>query len=356
MDISQYDYSLPASLVAQFPAQKRSASRLLVAEADEGYRDIQFENIIDELNPGDLLVVNDTRVLPARMFGKKPSGGKVEIMLERIVDDRCALVMLGSSKPIRGGQALLLGNEHHLASGGEHKLASGDCALTVGARRGQFFELLFPKGYNARDAFERWGCMPLPPYITRAANTFDRRRYQTVYAKNLGAVAAPTAGLHFDQPLIDRLRRRGVAWGAITLHVGAGTFQPVRCQDIRCHRMHHERVEVGEQVCRQIARAKARGGRVIAVGTTVVRALESAAQTGRLTPASMDTDLFIFPGYEFNIVDALVTNFHLPKSTLLIMVSAFAGYERIMAAYRYAINHGYRFYSYGDALFLQRQP
>ncbi len=356
MDISQYDYSLPESLIAQFPTPKRSSSRLLVVESDEGYRDIQFKNIIDQLNPGDLLVVNDTRVLPARMFGKKPSGGKVEIMLERIVDDQCALVMLGSSKPIRKGQVLLLGNEHHLVPDNEHKLTPGNCTLVVGGRQGQFFELLFPEGYNVRDTFERWGCMPLPPYITRDASAFDSHRYQTVYSKTPGAVAAPTAGLHFDQPLIDRLRQRGVAWGAITLHVGAGTFQPVRCRDIRSHQMHHECVEVGEQVCQQIAQTQAQGGRIIAVGSTVVRALESAAQSGRLTPASMDTDLFIFPGYKFNIVDALVTNFHLPKSTLLIMVSAFAGYERTMAAYRYAIDNGYRFYSYGDAMFLQRQP
>lgn len=347
MNISQYDYSLPASLVAQFPTPKRSSSRLLVTQSGEGYRDIQFEDIIDELNPGDLLVVNDTRVLAARMFGEKPSGGKVEIMLERIMDDQRALVMLGSNKPIRKGQILLVGSEN--------KLTTGDCALVVGGRQGQFFELLFPEGYNARDTFERCGYMPLPPYITRDTNTFDSQRYQTVYSKIPGAVAAPTAGLHFDQPLIDRIHQRGVAWGTITLHVGAGTFQPIRCQDIRAHQMHHERVEVGAEVCQQIAQTQAQGGRIVAVGTTVVRALESAAQSGKLMPGCMDTDLFILPGYKFNVVDALVTNFHLPKSTLLIMVSAFAGYEKIMAAYRYAIDNGYRFCSYGDAMFLQRQ-
>lgn len=347
MDINRYDYSLPEDLIAQLPTPKRSSSRLLVVESGADYRDIFFENIIDEIKPGDLLVVNDTRVLPARMFAGKPSGGKVEIMLERIIDEQCALVMLGSNKPVRKGQVLLLGSEHDLAPGA--------CALEVGNRHGTFFELLFPSGNNVRDTFERWGYTPLPPYINRHTDSFDSHRYQTVYSKIPGAVAAPTAGLHFDQLLIDRLRQRGVAWGAITLHVGAGTFQPVRCQDIRHHQMHHERVEVGEEVCRQIVQTRARGGRIIAVGTTVVRALESAAQSGRLLAESMDTDLFIFPGYKFNVVDALITNFHLPKSTLLIMVSAFAGYERIMAAYRYAIDNGYRFYSYGDAMFLQRQ-
>lgn len=339
MNISQYDYALPPSLIAQFPTQERSASRLLVVESAAGYRDVQFGDIVDQLNPGDLLVVNDTRVLPARMFGKKPSGGKVEIMLERIVDERCALVMLGSNKPVQAGQELLV----------------GDFRLTVSARQGRFFVLEFPQECTAKAVFERWGGMPLPPYITRDTNAFDSQRYQTVYSKTPGAVAAPTAGLHFDRPLIERLEQRGVGWGTITLHVGAGTFQPVRCEDIRAHQMHHERVEVGEKVCQQIAQTRAQGGRIVAVGTTVVRALESAAQSGELIPDCMDTDLFIFPGYQFNVVDALITNFHLPKSTLLIMISAFAGYEKIMAAYRYAIAQGYRFYSYGDAMFLQRQ-
>ncbi len=339
MNISQYDYPLPTSLIAQFPAEKRSASRLLIAESDGSYRNTQFTNISDVLHPGDLLVANDTRVLPARIIAKKPSGGKVEIMLERIVDNHCALVMLGSNKPIRKGQVLLV----------------GDWTVVVAGRQRPFFELLFPQDCHVGEVFQHLGSIPLPPYITRHTRALDRERYQTVYSKTPGAVAAPTAGLHFDRPLIKRLQQYGVDWGSITLHVGAGTFQPVRCQDIRRHQMHHERVEVSAEVCEKIALTRMRGGRVIAVGTTVVRALESAAQSGGLIAAAMDTNLFIYPGYQFNVVDALITNFHLPKSTLLMMVSAFAGYERIMAAYRYAIAHHYRFYSYGDAMFLQRQ-
>ena len=340
INISQYDYALPESLIAQFPAEQRTSSRLLVVEAGtgNGYRNLQFAHIIEELNAGDLLVVNDTRVLPARVYAKKPSGGKVEIMLERVLGAHKALVMLGANKPLRTGQELLV----------------GDCTLVIGGRQGAFFELLFPPSRQVEAMFERWGTMPLPPYITRDSTVCDNQRYQTVYAKAPGAVAAPTAGLHFDEALIEQLQQHGVDWGSVTLHVAAGTFQPVRCHDIRSHQMHHERVEVSEAMCQKIAQTRVRGGRVIAVGTTVVRALESVARSGRLMAGSMDTDLFIYPGYTFNVVDALITNFHLPKSTLLMMVSAFAGYERVMAAYRYAIEQGYRFYSYGDAMFLQR--
>ena len=274
ININQYDYALPESLIAQFPAEQRTSSRLLVVEAGDGYRNLQFTHIIAELNAGDLLVVNDTRVLPARVYAKKPSGGKVEIMLERVLGAHKALVMLGANKPLRTGQELLV----------------GDCTLVIGGRQGAFFELLFPPSHQVEAMFERWGTMPLPPYITRDSTVCDNQRYQTVYAKAPGAVAAPTAGLHFDEALIEQLQQHGVDWGSVTLHVGAGTFQPV-----------------------------------------------------------------LYPGYTFNVVDALITNFHLPKSTLLMMVSAFAGYERVMAAYRYAIEQGYRFYSYGDAMFLQRQ-
>jgi S-adenosylmethionine:tRNA ribosyltransferase-isomerase len=339
MDISQFDYHLPDSLIAQFPSESRSDSRLLVVGEGDEYRDIRFRDIGEVLRPGDLLVVNDTRVLPARVTGRKPSGGKVEIMLERMVDEHHALVLLRSNKPLRNGQELL----------------AGDCTLSVCGRQGQFFKLKFPDDRDAKSFFERWGSVPLPPYISRAPGELDSQRYQTVYSASSGAVAAPTAGLHFDQQLIDRLGEYGVGWGAITLHVGAGTFQPVRCENVRDHQMHHEMIRVGQEACEKIARTRMAGGRIVAVGTTVVRALESAAQAGSLVPGTLDTNLFILPGYKFNVVDALITNFHLPKSTLLMMVSAFAGYERIMDAYQFAIENKFRFYSYGDAMFLERK-
>ncbi len=340
MDISQYDYFLPESQIAQHPTVDRTSSRLLVVGRSKAdFRDLQFSNIIELLMPDDLLVVNNTRVLPARLFGHKPTGGKVEIMLERILSDTIALVMLGSNKPVSIGQSILI----------------SDIVLTVKCRQGQFFELQFPEQLKAIDAFDRWGTMPLPPYISRQVMSSDQKRYQTVYSKIPGAVAAPTAGLHFSEALIEEITHKGVSWGTITLHVGAGTFQPVRTQNIRCHQMHREWIEVDRKVCEQIQQTRSRGGRVIAVGTTVVRALESAAQSGDLISSSKDTDLFILPGFEFNVVDALVTNFHLPRSTLLMMVSAFAGYEKVMTAYNYAIDNNFRFYSYGDAMFLERQ-
>ncbi len=339
MDIDQYNYALPASLIAQYPNNNRSSSRLLVVGRTASYQDMLFNNILDVLRPGDMLVVNDTRVLPARMIAKKPTGGKVEIMLERMIDDRCAWVLLGSNKAIRDGQVLMV----------------GDYRLVVSGRKDQFFRLQFPGNQNAEAVFQQWGCMPLPPYITRQPTGYDTERYQTVYAKNPGAAAAPTAGLHFDKPLIDRIKRQGVGWGAITLHIGAGTFQPVRCQDVQLHRMYGERFQIDNAVCTRIARTRARGGKIIAVGTTVVRALESAAQSGNLVAGAGETELFILPGYKFKVVDGLITNFHLPKSTLLMLVSAFAGHEKIRAAYQYAIDKGYRFFSYGDAMYLLRQ-
>jgi S-adenosylmethionine:tRNA ribosyltransferase-isomerase len=339
MDISQYDYALPEELIAQQPCRVRSASRLLVVKQSiDYYHDTTFNSIENILGSDDMLVVNDTRVLPARILAKKPTGGKIEIMLERILNDGLVLVLLRSSKPIKDGQVLIV----------------GEFSLVVTGRQGQFFKLQFPNNSSAEQIFELWGSTPLPPYISRKPTEIDSERYQTVYAKNPGAVAAPTAGLHFDDHLIEKLKQRGVMWGSVTLHVGAGTFQPVRCQDIRSHQMHKERYFIDEKVCEKIAETRRRGGKVVAVGTTVVRALESAAQSGDLVAGHGETDLFILPGYEFKVIDGLITNFHLPKSTLLMMVSAFSGYEKIMAAYQYAVSRKYRFFSYGDAMYMEK--
>ncbi|MCY3768589.1 MAG: tRNA preQ1(34) S-adenosylmethionine ribosyltransferase-isomerase QueA [Gammaproteobacteria bacterium] len=341
MDVQQFEYELPEALIAQYPLESRTASRLLVLGDQPG--DLQhctFENLLQLVNAGDLLVVNDSRVLPARLSGRKPTGGKVEIMLERIEDDCHALVLLGSSKPVRINQVIEL----------------GEFRLKVVGRQDQFYLLRFPAGHHPREIFKKYGRTPLPPYISRAPEDHDIQRYQTVYARVPGAVAAPTAGLHFDRELLDRLRQRGVDTASVTLHVGAGTFQPVRIADVSRHRMHRERMAVEAETCEKITMARSRGGRIIAVGTTVVRALESAVHEGRLLPTSTDTGLFILPGFRFRVVDALITNFHLPKSTLLMMVSAFAGLERTLAAYQGAIEKQYRFYSYGDAMFVERRP
>jgi S-adenosylmethionine:tRNA ribosyltransferase-isomerase len=339
MDINQFDYKLPLSLIAQYPATHRSSSRLLVVPRENGQiQHLHFTDLLGLVNRDDLLVVNDTRVIPARLFARKPTGGRVEILLERIEHDNCALVMLKASKSLRDGQELLVGN--HI--------------ITVRGRQGAFFRCQFPPGSDVQEIFEQMGSVPLPPYISREPIPEDVERYQTVYSRIRGAVAAPTAGLHFEQSLIDSITAKGVGWSSVTLHVGAGTFQPVRNEDIAAHRMHAERFTVTKETCNMIEQARSRGGRVIAVGTTVVRALESAAQAGKLVPTESDTELFVYPGYQFNVVDALVTNFHLPRSTLLMMVCAFAGYEKIMRSYRCAIESKYRFYSYGDAMFVER--
>ena len=338
MELERFDYDLPESLIAQHPAADRTASRLLVFEKAGGFRHLTFSDLPALLQPGDLMVVNDTRVIPARLFARKPTGARVEMLLERIEDDDSALVMLKSNKPLREGQQLVVG---------EHR-------ITLTGRQGPFFCCRFPPGLDIQGLFAKHGTTPLPPYIRRQPGSGDRERYQTVYSSSPGAVAAPTAGLHFDQALIDRITGKGVDWATVTLHVGAGTFQPVKTRDVSSHRMHAERFQVSAETCRSVERTRARGGRVIAVGTTVVRALESAAQGGELAPTESDTELFILPGFRFRVVDALVTNFHLPRSTLLMMVSAFAGYERIMAGYRCAIENRYRFYSYGDAMFVER--
>ena len=341
MNLSEFDYQLDNSRIARYPRPGRTDSRLLVARAGSGqFSDRQFHQLPTLLSPGDLLVVNDTRVLPARIFAAKPTGGKVEIMLERILDIQDALVQLRSNKPIRKNQELLVGRR----------------TLIVKESRQEFFVVQTADGEPMTTLFEQSGHMPLPPYVNRDAEAQDDDRYQTVYAEHPGAVAAPTAGLHFDDALIDAVTEAGVGWTSITLHVGAGTFKPIHGENILDHHMHQEWLEVNADTCQKIIDTRLSGFRVIAVGTTVVRALESAAISGELEPFSGDTDLFITPGFRFRIVDALITNFHLPRSTLLVLVSAFAGRNHVLSAYQHAINQGYRFYSYGDAMFLERQP
>ena len=338
-----FDYELPRELIANYPLARRSDSRLLVLDGPSGaIAHRRFPELLDQLRRGDLLVFNDTRVLRARLHGHKDSGGRVEVLVERLLaDPRCALAHIRASKAPKVGSML------HFAQG---------ISAAVTGRADDLYELHFT-GPLAAEVLERIGEVPLPPYIERAAEALDAERYQTVYAREPGAVAAPTAGLHFDRDLLDRLGERGVATGFVTLHVGAGTFRPVRSDDIRDHRMHAERVQLSESLCVQIAAARAAGGRVIAVGTTAVRSLETAAaETGQVQPFQSESTLFIYPGYRFRVVDAMVTNFHLPESSLLMLVCAFAGHGATMAAYRAAVAEGYRFFSYGDAMFVTRNP
>lgn len=338
MKLSDFDYHLPEELIARYPLPTRSASRLLaVNPQSQTLSHHGFRDLLDLVNPHDLLVFNNTKVMPARLFAQKPSGGKVEILVERLLSPHLALAHCRSSKPLRNGSELLVEDFH----------------ITMQGREDDLFCLACERPFI--DLMERHGHMPLPPYIAREDESSDRDRYQTVYAERPGAVAAPTAGLHFDAELMADLQAKAVATAFVTLHVGAGTFQPVRVDDIREHRMHSEWLEVSEQLVTQVNATRQRGGRVIAVGTTSVRALETAAQSGSLQPYSGDTRIFIYPGYRFNVVDALVTNFHLPQSTLLMLVSAFSGRELIKKAYAEAIAHHYRFFSYGDAMFLQRE-
>lgn len=338
MKKSDFNYELPEALIAQAPLAERSASRMLVVQAQgEPLVDQHVRDLPQWLRQGDLLIFNDTRVMPARLFGNKQSGGRVEIMVERLLPDSRARVQLGASKPSRAGTLI--------------ELEAGGRAEVIG-RDGEFYTLRF----EVDDALESWllraGQLPLPPYIKRDAGSDDDERYQTVYARELGAVAAPTAGLHFDEPLLQALREQGVEFGHITLHIGAGTFQPMRVDDVHEHRMHSEWLNVGAALVEQVRAARARGGRVIGVGTTVVRALEAAMREGQLQPFAGETQIFIFPGYRIRSVDAMLTNFHLPESTLLMMVSAFAGRERVFDAYRHAVRQEYRFFSYGDAMLL----
>ena len=338
MDLAKFDYDLPPALIAQSPVANRSQSRLLHVADD--MQNMIFDQITSLLRPGDLMITNNTRVVAARLYGAKPSGGKVEIMLERMRDEQHALVQLKSSKSIKQGQIIVIAE---------------DAEVVVLKRDQAFFELEF-KGLSVQACLEKYGNLPLPPYINRAPEKQDLNRYQTVYARQPGAVAAPTAGLHFDESLLNQIESLGVSRCELTLHVGAGTFQPVRVENITDHKMHQENYEIGEQAIKSLAETRKCGGRIIAIGTTTVRALESAFAYNQLNePCKQPTDIFIYPGFEFNVVDAMVTNFHLPKSTLLMMVSAFAGYETVMRAYKHAIDNSYRFFSYGDAMFLHKQ-
>lgn len=340
MQVADFSFELPDALIARHPLAERRASRLLVLDGPSGtLAHRQFADLLDYLSAGDLMVFNDTRVIPARLFGQKQTGGKLEILVERVLDDRRVLAHVRSSKSPKPGSVILI------EGGGEARML---------ARQDALFELEF--GEDVLALLERAGHMPLPPYIDRPDEAADRERYQTVYAQRAGAVAAPTAGLHFDNELLAALRDKGVETAFVTLHVGAGTFQPVRVERIEKHHMHREWLEVSQAVVDAVAACRARGGRVIAVGTTSVRSLESAARDGELKPFSGDTDIFIYPGKSFHVVDALVTNFHLPESTLLMLVSAFAGYPETMAAYAAAVEQGYRFFSYGDAMFITRNP
>ncbi|MBU0920360.1 tRNA preQ1(34) S-adenosylmethionine ribosyltransferase-isomerase QueA [Stutzerimonas kunmingensis] len=340
MQVADFFFQLPDALIARHPLAERRASRLLVLEGETGKLSHRnFADLLDHVRPGDLMVFNNTRVIPARLFGQKATGGKLEILVERVVGNRSVLAHVRSSKSPKAGSKILLDG------GGEAEMI---------ARHDALFELKFDE--DVLPLLERIGHMPLPPYIDRPDDAADRERYQTVYAQRAGAVAAPTAGLHFDEALLQTLRESGVETAYVTLHVGAGTFQPVRVERIEEHHMHREWLEVGQDVVDAVAACRSRGGRVIAVGTTSVRSLETAARDGELRPFSGDTDIFIYPGKSFHVVDALVTNFHLPESTLLMLVSAFAGYPETMAAYAEAVAQRYRFFSYGDAMFITRNP
>lgn len=343
MQRAEFHYDLPAELIAQHPPERRGASRLLCLDgASAAVAHHQFADLPQLLRPGDLLVFNDTRVLPARLFGVKATGGRVEIFVERVLEGGRALAHVRASKAPRPGAVLRL---YERDRGG---LSAVD--VTVLERRDDLFLVGFPAGWPVPAVLEALGHMPLPPYIGRPDAAQDHERYQTVYARAPGAVAAPTAGLHFDRALLELLRARGIAQAFVTLHVGAGTFQPVRVDEIEQHRMHAEWIEVSAQVCQQVSETVRRGGRVIAVGTTSVRCLETASRDGELRPYRGDTDIFIYPGYTFRCVDALITNFHLPESTLLMLVSAFAGRAATLNAYAEAVARGYRFFSYGDAM------
>ena len=342
LTLDDFDFPLPPELIAQHPARERTASRLLHL-ADTALHDRQFADLPQFVEAGDLLVFNDTRVIRARLFGQKESGGQIEVMIERIVDRQHAVAQIRASKSPKPGNRIILENAF---------------TLTVCGRTGEqseFFALELAGDGDLYALVEAHGHLPLPPYITHAAEIADEARYQTVFARHSGAVAAPTAGLHFDDALLAQLTAGGAELAWLTLHVGAGTFQPVRVHDLAEHHMHSERFAIPQATVDAIVRTRARGGRVIAVGTTSLRALEAAAKNGALRAGAAETDIFITPGYAFQVVDRLITNFHLPKSTLLMLVSAFSGTEAIRAAYRHAIAERYRFFSYGDAMLIERQ-
>jgi len=340
MRVADFSFDLPKSLIARYPLEKRTDSRLLLLDGSSGQiQHQQFAQLPQQLKAGDLLVLNDTKVIAARLFGHKESGGRVEILLERLLDERRALVQMRSSKTPKAGSLI------KLDGGGQVRLL---------ARHEALFELEFEQAILP--LLEYAGQMPLPPYLERKAEALDLERYQTVYAKHPGAVAAPTAGLHFDQALLAQLNSQGVQTAQVTLHVGAGTFSPVRSEQVEQHEMHSERFEVSQSLVDAVNACRARGGRVVAVGTTCARALESAALDGNLRAQQGETRIFLYPGRRFNVVDVLLTNFHLPGSTLLMLVSAFAGYKNCMQAYQVAIRQQYRFFSYGDAMLISKNP
>ncbi|HMM55329.1 MAG TPA: tRNA preQ1(34) S-adenosylmethionine ribosyltransferase-isomerase QueA [Candidatus Desulfobacillus sp.] len=339
LTLADFDYDLPSHLIAQEPLVERTASRLLVVDGPR-LEDRHFADLPQLLRPGDLLVFNDSRVLHARLHGIKDTGGRIEVLIERLVGRHEALAQIRASHAPWPGSRLLL---------------EGVIEVEVMARQDEFFLLRFAGAEDALDLLERHGKLPLPPYIQRPAEDADEARYQTVFARHRGSVAAPTAGLHFDEALLQALRDKGVDFAWLTLHVGAGTFQPVRVDDLSRHRMHRERYEVPEQTVAALAAARARGGRVIAVGSTSLRALEAAAQGGEIMAGAGETDLFILPGHRFRTADALLSNFHLPRSTLLMLVSAFGGLEPLRHAYAHAVAREYRFFSYGDAMLVTRR-
>lgn len=336
MKLSDFDFDLPNALIAQYPSEKRTDARLLVVQDD--FINATFSQLGEFLKPKDLLILNDTKVIPARLFGRKDSGGKVEILVERLINDFEALVMIKASRAPKIGSYIVLENDKQVKvldkASGLYKLSFGSNSILT--------------------LLNEIGHVPLPPYIERIDGKEDLVRYQTVYAKNDGAVAAPTAGLHFDEPLLSKLNSDGVDHAFVTLHVGVGTFQPVKVDDIKDHQMHSEYFEVCQETVDKIVTTKANGGRIVAVGTTAVRTLESIALQGELSSAKGDTDIFIYPGFEFRLVDAMITNFHLPKSSLLMLVSAFIGIEKMFQIYQYAIEEKYRFFSYGDAMLLEK--
>ena len=344
LTLNDFDYTLPAELIAQSPLAERSASRLLIVTPNSGeapvLADAVFTDLADLVQPGDLFVFNDTRVIHARLHGVKDSGGQIEVLIERAIGPHEALAQVRASKSPKAGARLRLADAFD---------------VEVLGRVGEFFHLRFPAGEDLLALLERHGKLPLPPYIQRAAGEADESRYQTVYARELGSVAAPTAGLHFDDALLARIAERGAKCAWLTLHVGAGTFQPVRVDDLGEHQMHRERYVIPQETVDAIAATRAAGGRVIAVGTTSMRALEAAAQDGPLEAGSGETEIFILPGFHFQVVDALITNFHLPKSTLMMLVSAFAGMDSIRRTYSHAVAQRYRFFSYGDAMFITRK-
>lgn len=355
MRVADFSFDLPEHLIARYPKADRSASRLMTLNGNTGeIAHRQFVDVLEKLTAGDLLIFNNTRVIPARMFGKKASGGKLEVLVERMLDEHTVLAHIRASKSPKPGTDIILTDDK----------TSESVAVTMVARHGALFELKFPENEKVLDILERIGHMPLPPYIDRPDEESDKERYQTVYSEKPGAVAAPTAGLHFDDALLAKIKAKGVNLAFVTLHVGAGTFQPVKVEHIADHVMHAEYVEVSSEVAEQIKATKRAGNKVIAVGTTSMRSIESAAkaaiekhgeQAVNIDEFYDDTDIFITPGFKFQIIDSLITNFHLSESTLLMLVSAFAGYDNIMAAYKAAVAEQYRFFSYGDAMFLEKQ-